>query len=93
MFFESDPKRITGNVESEDLIRMDPVTQRVLNYPTGKALPYINRDGLGELYGAIYLYPGPLTISISGENKEAGWIIQSKQPVKFTLTLRYQNTF
>lgn len=71
---------------------MDPVTQRVLSYPAGKALPYINRDGLGEIYGAIYLYPGPLTISISGEDKEAGVVIQSKQSVNFTLTLRYRAT-
>ncbi len=93
MLFESDPRRITGNIENEDLIQMDPVTQRVLSYPTGKSMPYINRDGLGELYGAIYLYPGPLTISISSGDKEVGRIIQhKKQPVNFILTLRYQAT-
>jgi len=91
MLFESDPRKMTGNIENEDMIRMDPVTQRVLNYPTGKALPYTNQDGLGELYGAIYLYSRPLTISISPEDKGGGRIIQrKKQPVNFTLTLHYQ---
>ncbi|MFC1982930.1 tyrosine-type recombinase/integrase [Chloroflexota bacterium] len=91
MLFESDPRKVTGNIENEDMIRMDPVTQRILSYPTGKALPYMNRDGLRELYGAIYLYSGPLIISISPEDKGAGRIIQSKkQPINFTLSLRYQ---
>ena len=84
---------MTGNIENEDMIRMDPVTQRVLSYPTGKALPYTNRDGLGQLHGAIYLYSGPLTISISPGDKGIGRIIQrKKQLVNFTLTLRYQIT-
>ena len=70
---------------------MDPVTQRVLSYPTGKSLPDTNRDGLGELYGAIYLYPRPLMVTISPEDGGDGKIIQpKKQPVNFILTLRYQ---
>jgi hypothetical protein len=93
VLFESDPKKMTGNIENEDMIRMDPVTQRVLNYPTGKVLPYANRDGLGELYGAIYLYLRPLMLSISPNDKGGGRIIQrKKQLVNFTLTLRYQIT-
>jgi hypothetical protein len=93
MIFESDPRKITGNIENEDMIQMDPVTQRVLSYPIGKALPYMNRDGLEELYGAIYLYSRPLVISISPGDKGGGRIIQrKKQPVNFTLTLRYQIT-
>jgi site-specific recombinase XerD len=93
MLFESDPRKITGNIENEDMIQMDPVTQRVLSYPIGKALPYMNRDGLEELYGAIYLYSRPLVISISPGDKGGGRIIQrKKQPVNFTLTLRYQIT-
>ena len=91
MLFESDPRKMSGNIGNEDMIQMDPVTQRVLSYPTGKALPYTNRDGLGELYGAIYLYSRPLTISISPGDKGIGRIIQrKKQPVNLTLTLRYQ---
>ena len=93
MLFESDPRKMTGNIENEDMIRMDPVTQRVLSYPTGKVLPYANRDGLGELYGAIYLYFRPLVISISPDDGWGGKIMQrKKQPVNFTLTLRYQIT-
>ncbi len=93
MLFESDPRRMTGSIENEDMIRMDPVTQRVLSYPTGKALPYMNRNGLGELYGAIYLYSRPLMISISPGDKGGGRIIQrKKQPVNFILTLRYRIT-
>lgn len=93
MLFESDPRKMTGNIKNEDMIRMDPVTQRVLSYPTGKALPDANRDGLGKLYGAIYLYSRPLMISTSPEDEGGGRIIQhKKQPVNFTLTLRYQIT-
>jgi hypothetical protein len=91
MLFESDPTKLHENIENEDMIRMDPVTQRILDYPTGKALPYTNRDGLGELYGAIHLYHRPLTISISPEDKGDGKIIQRKKRlVCFTLTLHYQ---
>jgi hypothetical protein len=93
MLFESDPRKVTGNIENEDMIRMDPVTQRILSYPTGKALPYMNHDGLGELYGAIYLYSRPLILSISPEDKGVGKIIhRNKQPVNFALSLRYQVT-
>lgn len=91
MLFGSDPRKMTGNIENEDMIRMDPVTQRVLSYPTEKALPYANREGLGELYGAIYLYSKPLMISISPDDWGGGRIMQRKiQPINFTLTLRYR---
>ena len=91
MLFEYDSRKMTGNIKNEDMIRMDPVTQRVLSYPTGKARPYANRDGLGELYGAIYVYSRLLTMSISPEDKGYGGTIQRrKQSVNFTITLRYQ---
>ena len=93
MLFESDPRRISGNIGNEDMIQMDPITQRVLSYPVGKALPYMNRDGIKELYGAISLYSRPLVMSISPGDKGVGRIIQrKKQPVNFILTLRYQIT-
>jgi len=93
MLFESDPRKMSGNTGIEDMIQMDPITQSVLTYPDGKALPYMNRDGLKELYGAISLYPRPLMMSFSPEDKGVGRIIQrNNQPVTFTITLRYQIT-
>ena len=93
MLFESDPGKISGNIENEDIIQMDPVTQRILNYPAGNIMPYINQDGLGELYGAIYLHMRPLIMVISRKRGGGGEIIQHKnRPVSFTITLRYQLT-
>ncbi|MFC1957467.1 tyrosine-type recombinase/integrase [Chloroflexota bacterium] len=91
MLFDNDPGRVTGNLENEDMIQMDPVTQRVINYPSGKSLPYINRDRVGELYGAIALFPRPLVMSYSPVGEGGGRIVQkTDQPVNFTITLRYQ---
>jgi len=93
MLFESDPKKMTANIENEDVIRMNPVTQSVINYPTGKSLPYMNRASLGELYGAIYLYPRSLMLRISPADKGDGKIFQQrKQSINFVITLRYQTT-
>ncbi len=84
---------MSGNIGNEDMVQMDPITQRVLSYPVGKALPYMNRDGLKELCGAIALYSRPLVMSISRGDKGVGRIIQrKKQPVNFTITLHYQIT-
>jgi len=93
MLFETDPGEISGNIENEDIIQMGPVTQRILNYPAGKIMPYINQDGRGELYGAIYLHMRPLIMVISRKRGGGGEIIQHKnRPVSFTITLRYQLT-
>ncbi|MFC1874358.1 tyrosine-type recombinase/integrase [Chloroflexota bacterium] len=91
MLFESDPGKISGNVENEDIIQMNPVTQRILNYSAGKRMPYINKDGQGELYGAIYLHMRPLMMKVSP--KGGGLITQYKnRPVIFIINLRYQLT-
>jgi len=93
MLFERDPEKISGNIVNEDIIQMDPVTQRLLNYPTGKVIPYVNQDGHGEIYGAIYLYMRPLIMVMSRKNRRGGKITQYKnRPVNFSITLRYQLT-
>ncbi len=93
LLFESDPRNMGENIDNEDLVRMEPVTQRVLSYPVGKVLPYTNREGHGLLYGAVYLYSGPVTLLIAPEDKETGRaVMERKQPVRFQISLRYQIT-
>ncbi|MFC1991458.1 tyrosine-type recombinase/integrase [Chloroflexota bacterium] len=91
MLFESDPGKISGNIENEDIVQMASVTQRILNYPIGKIMPYVNQKGRGEIYGAIYLHMRPLIMVKSRKRGGGGEITQHKnRPVSFTITLRYQ---
>ena len=89
MLFESDPRKLVGRVEQEDMIQMESVTQRIYTYPVGNPLPYINRDGKKALHVAICVFARNLPIDfLTGEltNKRKEYL---KHAINFILTLRY----
>lgn len=90
MLFECDPRKLSGRVEEEDMIQMEPITQRIYTYPHGNPLPYVNRDGGKNLHVAIFVFARNIPIDyLVGElNDERGKFLG--QAVNFTLTLRYR---
>lgn len=91
MLFESDPRRMTVGVEQEDMIQMNPVTQRIYTYPTGSPLPYANRYGEKKLYIGISVYSRNTPIDfLSGRELNDKQKEFLERAIDFTLTLRYR---
>lgn len=80
---------LDSTIRNEDIIQMEPVTQRVFNYPHGNSVPYKNINGDSELYEALGLYMRHLTM-VAATGRKGKFLSQRKdQPVTFSITLRY----
>ena len=90
MLFESDPRRLSGDLSNEDLVQMNPVTQRIYTYPAGGPIRYVNRDKTMRLHGGLWINQRPLLADLFTEESKEELKAYLQAPVNFSLTLRYR---
>jgi hypothetical protein len=90
LLFETDPHQLSGELDHEDLVQMNPVNQRLYTYPPGRPMPYTNRDKTRKLHGGLCISVRPMPVELLAEETREKLNAYLQRPVDFIVTLRYR---
>ena len=90
LLFETEPRQLSGELSSEDLIQMSPVKQRIYTYPAGGPIPYKNRDKMRKIYGGLGIGQRALLVDLLAEETRQEQRAYLQRPVDFSINLRYR---